>query len=246
MNIELLTREMKEDIEDQSLEVLAGIASEVVVIGGWAVRALGGTLHGRYTLDVDAVAGTDALERVHGRLLGAFHLERREHPWGVSYGMTYVPRVPVKETDRPRLEGLELRIEVSGPRIHDIDGEHFFEFPLEDAVPRKLHSHVGNLTVPVKVPSSARMAAAKLGLPPDYKNSFDAVVLLTLADVDEVVRVILATDGWRDLVVRRLRKQAGHLRARDRFEWRLAEGLGLDLDAHTAKLERIRRMLEDG
>jgi hypothetical protein len=209
------------------------------------VRALGGPLHGRYTLDVDAVAGTDALERVHG-LLGAFPLERREHPWGVSYGMTYVPRVPIKEADRPKLEGVELRIEVSGPRIHDIDGKHFFEFPLEDVVPQKLHSHAGNLTVQVRVPSPARMAAVKLGLPLDYKNSFDSVVLMTLVDTEEVVRIILTTDDWRDLVLRRLKKQAGHLRARDRFEWRLAERMGLDLDAHIAKLERIRKMLEDG
>jgi len=243
MNIELLTTGMKEDIEDQSLEVLASIAPDVLVIGGWAVRALAGPLHGRYTLDVDAVAGPEGLSRVRDAL-GALPLEPRQHPWGVSYAMTYVPRVPVTEADRPKLEGLELRIEVSGPRIYDIDGRHFFEFPLEEAVDRELRDHAGGRALRVRVPTAARMAAAKLGLPLDYKNSFDAVVLLTLVDVDEVIRIILATDEHRELVSRRLKKLAGRLRSRDRYEWTLAERLGLDLDVHAAKLERIRVALE--
>lgn len=245
MNIELLTREMKEDVEDQSLEVLAGIASDVVVIGGWAVRALAGPLHGRYTLDVDAVAGPEGLERVRD-VLGRLPLEPRQRPWGVSYAMAYVPRVPVPEADRPKLEGLELRIEVSGPRIYDIDGRHFFDFPLDEAINRELRDHAGGRVLGVRVPPLARMAAAKLGLPLDYKNSFDTVVLLTLADVDEVVRVILATDEHKDLVLRRLKKLAGRLKARDRYEWQLAGRLGLDLDENAAKLERIRSALEQG
>jgi hypothetical protein len=40
MNLEDLDREVKEDIEDQSLEILALVKDEIIVIGGWAVRAI--------------------------------------------------------------------------------------------------------------------------------------------------------------------------------------------------------------
>ena len=55
MNLEDLDRNVKEDIEDHSLDILDRVKDDIVVIGGWAVRAHLGTGHHRYTLDVDGM-----------------------------------------------------------------------------------------------------------------------------------------------------------------------------------------------
>jgi len=56
MNFEDFPDPVKKDIEDSSLSVLEHINDDIIVIGGWAVRALIGDKHGRYTLDIDGVA----------------------------------------------------------------------------------------------------------------------------------------------------------------------------------------------
>ena len=55
MNLEDFPEPIKKDIEDQSLELLEHINDNIIVIGGWAVRALTSNKHGRYTLDIDGV-----------------------------------------------------------------------------------------------------------------------------------------------------------------------------------------------
>ena len=59
MNLEEFPDEVKKDIEDLSLELLKEINEHVIVIGGWAVRALIGDEQKRYTLDIDGVTSVD-------------------------------------------------------------------------------------------------------------------------------------------------------------------------------------------
>ncbi len=51
MNLQEYPEPIKQDIEDQSLSILKHINDDVIVIGGWAVRALVGEKHGRYILE---------------------------------------------------------------------------------------------------------------------------------------------------------------------------------------------------
>jgi len=66
--------------------------------------------------------------------------------------------------------------------------------------------HTKDENVEVMVPSAGHMATVKLGLPVDYKNNFDAVMLLRLCKIDDVVRVILENNDWREMVLRRFLK----------------------------------------
>ena len=56
MNLQEYPTRIKNDIEDQSLQLLSLIKDSLVVIGGWGVRAHAQKNHKRYTLDIDAVA----------------------------------------------------------------------------------------------------------------------------------------------------------------------------------------------
>ena len=47
MNLEDFPEPIKKDIEDQSLSILEQIKEDIIVIGGWAVRALTGDKHSR-------------------------------------------------------------------------------------------------------------------------------------------------------------------------------------------------------
>jgi len=64
MNLEDFPEDVKNDIEDQSLSIFEHIKDDIVVIGGWAVRALLGKKHGRYTLDVDGVANENDFDYI--------------------------------------------------------------------------------------------------------------------------------------------------------------------------------------
>ncbi len=113
MNVEKIPLEVRDDIEDQSLGILEAVADHVVVIGGWAVRAVLGPVHGRFSLDVDAVAAPEDIERVRGILEG-MGFEPLETDLGIRMFASYEPRVDVGHLDPGVLEGIELRVEVSG------------------------------------------------------------------------------------------------------------------------------------
>ena len=69
MNIEEFPEDIKNDIEDQSLSIFDAIKDDVIVIGGWAVRAHLGEDHHRYTLDVDGVTDKETLDRIKRKIL---------------------------------------------------------------------------------------------------------------------------------------------------------------------------------
>lgn len=242
MNIERIPSEVRDDIEDQSLGILEAVADHVVVIGGWAVRAVLGPVHGRFSLDVDAVASPEGIDRLRG-ILGDMGFELLRTDWGIRMFTPYEPRVGVKDLEPDVLEGIEIRVEVSGPRMYDVETRHFFEFPIEETESRSIPYHGHDRDVAMTVPTRERLAANKLGLPVDFKNNYDAAMLLAVANVDRVIEIILATDDWRDMVLRRGPKQIGRFRQSGRIERVLARNADLDIDGYIRDLRRIHEAI---
>ena len=244
MNVERIPEGVRDDIEDQSLAILEAVADHLVVIGGWAVRAVLGPVHGRFSLDVDAVAAPEGIERVRG-ILECMGFELLETNWGIRMFAPYVPRVEVKDLDPEVLDGIEIRVEVSGYRMYDVETRQFYEFPPEETERRQLSYHGQDGVVTVTVPTRERLAANKLGLPVDFKNNYDAAMLLAVSDIDRVIEIILETDDWRAMVLRRGPKQVGRFRQSGRIERVLARNVGLDIEEYIRSLRRIHEAIGD-
>jgi len=242
VNIARIPPEVRDDIEDQSLGILEAVAGHVVVIGGWAVRAVLGPVHGRFSLDVDAVAAPEGIDRLRD-ILEDMGFELLRTDWGIRMFAPYEPSVDAEGLDPDVLEGIEMRVEVSGPRMYDIETRHYFEFPLAEAGKGTLRYHGEDREVTVNVPKRERLAANKLGLPVDFKNNYDAAMLLAVSDVDRVVEIILETDDWREMVLRRGPKQIGRFRQEGRIERVLAREADLDIDGYIRDLRRIHEAI---
>jgi hypothetical protein len=242
MNIHELPLEIKEDIEDSSLDLLAGIVDHIVLIGGWAVRAHLGEGHGRFTLDVDGVADEADLVHVRERMR-ALGLKEVLTDWGLKFWQEYSPRVPVPDGFGAAVEPVEMRVEVSGPVTKDVDSHHYFEFSLDVYDTLELGYHRRDASLEVRVPPIDTMAAVKLGLPVDFKNNHDVVGLLQVCDVGNVIEVIRATDDWGEMVLRRLPKLVGRIQQRGRLENALAIERRVDIPAHVSTLRRIEDSL---
>ena len=242
MNIEQFPKEIKNDIEDQSLKIFDRIKDDIIVIGGWAVRAHLGEDHHRYTLDIDGVTDKDTIERIKGELenLG---FEANNPEWGIQFLKRYEPTVVVPEPLEKEVEKVQIRIEISGPKITESSTPHFFEFSLTDYVTRGIPFHDSEKAVFAKFPPIEHMAAVKLGLPVDYKNNHDAAMLLQRSDLSGVIKAILENDNWRDLVLRRMPKLKGRISQKDRLENTLALAAGLDIKEHIRKLNHIEEAL---
>jgi hypothetical protein len=242
VNIQEVPTGIKEDIEDSSLDLLAEIVDHMVLIGGWAVRAHLGEGHGRFTLDVDGVASDEDMAVIRDRMVDLGLAEARTD-WGVKFWSRYEPRVPIPARFAALVEPVEMRIEVSGPVTRDVDSHHYFEFSLEDHDVRVIRYHGRDEALEVRVPPIDTMAAVKLGLPVDFKNNHDVVGLLRVCDVDGVIGVILDTDDWREMVLRRLPKLIGRIQHRGRLENALAVEMGVDIPAHVGTLRYIEATL---
>jgi hypothetical protein len=242
MNIQELPTEIKEDIEDSSLDLLAKIVDHIVLIGGWAVRSHLGDNHRRFTLDVDGIAGEEDQLHIRDRMV-ELGLKEVKTDWGVKFWSRYEPRVPVPEEFTAIVEPVEMRVEVSGPVTKDVDSHHYFEFNLEEFDEKVIVYHRKEEVLGVRVPPIDTMAAVKLGLPVDFKNNHDVVGLLRVCDVDRVVQVVLATDDWREMVLRRLPKLIGRIQQRGRLENALAIEMGVDIPSHVSTLRHIEELL---
>jgi hypothetical protein len=245
MNLQQLPREIRMDIEDQSLTILKDFNEHVIVIGGWAVRALAGEKHARTTLDIDGVASAESLEIVRNEIeeLG---LECRDEDWGVRLFKDYEPVMEITDDDtRKAVKEVELRIEISGKRIQERDSHHYFEFDLEDWVVKEIGFHNSDTVITVRVPPVSTMAANKLGLPVDYKNNFDAAVLLQICELDEVITTIEGTDDWREMVIGRIPKLRGRMSNPERLENILSLSAGVDIDAYIDSLDYFESKLKN-
>jgi hypothetical protein len=244
MNIEDLPMEIRDDIEDQSLALLEGLADDIIVIGGWGVRAHLGAGHRRHTLDVDGVMDEAALPDL-ARKLEAMGLQVERAGWGIRSRVKYSPRVEVPDAARSAVDGVELRVEVSGPRIQELRTHHFFEFSLTDHLRRGVAYHGQPRELVISVPPKEHLAAVKLGLPVDFKNNLDATLLLQSCDIGEVARVIRACDDWREMVMKRIPKLRGRISQPGRLENEVAARAGVVIHEHLARLSELEGLLRE-
>jgi len=242
VNLEDIPRIIKDDVEDRSLEILERISEKIVVIGGWGVRAHLGTGHLRYTLDVDGVCDQTRLAEIREELL-SMNLRERKIDWGVQFFKAYEPPPDVSRAAREAAGMIQLRIELSAPRIEEKDTHHYFEFDLEDYVVKEMEFHSGNRSIKIKVPPIEHMTAVKLGLPVDYKNNYDAAMLLERSRIERVIQIIQDNDDWSSLVLRRMPKLKGRMRRKGGLENVLAKAAGLDIGRHLERLDHIEDAL---
>lgn len=243
MNLEDFPMSVKKDIEDQSLSLLEHIKDDIIVIGGWAVRALTSDKHGRYTLDIDGVIEPEKLKEIESKL-SAIGMNLRKNEWGMQFYHKYKSNVDVVEELKKEIKDVELRIEISGPRIKELRTDHYFEFSLTNYEERKIPYHLKKNEIIIKVPPVEHMAAVKLGLPVDYKNNLDSQVLLEICDVGKVIELILANDDWAEMVIRRIPKLIGRLEQKDRLEHMLAMNVGIDIKEHIKTMRYIENKLK--
>ena len=243
MNLESMSEAVKEDIEDQSLEILEKIASRILVIGGWGARAHLGEGHHRYTLDVDGVTDEETLGELQ-ELLTSMGFNEDSVEWGIIFFKKYVPGVDVPGGMEALIDGMELRIEISPPRIQEHDTHHYFEFSLTEFEILEIPYHSKGESVKVQAPPLEHMTAVKLGLPVDYKHNHDAAMLLRKSDVDKVIQTIKSNDDWASLVLRRMPKLKGRIAQTGRIENILALAAGLDVRQHIRTLELIEEGLK--
>ena len=243
MNLEDFPDPIKKDIEDQSLSILEQIKDDIIVIGGWAVRALTGNKHSRYTLDIDGVTDSVKMSEIESKL-SAIGMKVRRNEWGLQFYHKYNPHVQVPKEIREAIDKVELRIEISGPRIKESRTHHYFEFSLTEFEEKEVSYHMKEEKVNVKAPSAEYMAAVKLGLPVDYKNNFDSQVLLEICNVDKVIEIIKANDDWKEMVVRRIPKLIGRLSQKDRLEYILAVNNDINIKEHVNMMKYIENKLQ--
>ena len=243
MNLEDFPEPIKKDIEDQSLSILEQIKDDIVVIGGWAVRALTEDKHGRYTLDIDGVTDAKKMSEIESKL-SAIGMNIRKNEWGIQFSYKYIPSIQIPEDIKGATEQLELRIEISGPRIKESQTHHYFEFSLTEFEEKEISYHLKEDKVRVKVPLVEHMAAVKLGLPVDYKNNFDSQVLLDICDVEKVIEIIKANDDWKEMVIRRIPKLIGRLSQKDRLEHILAVNNDINIKEHVNMMKYIENKLQ--
>ena len=244
MNFEDFPILLKKDIEDQSLSILENIKEDIVVIGGWAVRALTGNRHGRYTLDIDGIIEPEKLKEIESRL-SSIGMEQRKNEWGRQFYHKYKPNVDVDKDLEKEIKNVELRIEISEPRIKESWTEHYFEFSLTNYEEHRITYHLKKDEIIIKVPPVEHMTAVKLGLPVDYKNNLDSQVLLEISDVDKVIEVIESNDDWSEMVIRRIPKLIGRLNQNDRFEYMLAMNIGINIKEHIKTMRYIENKLKE-
>ena len=87
VNIEQLLQQIRDDVEDQSIDILRQIQQHIVVIGGWAVRSYitNPLKYARCTLDVDAVAAPENIKTVYSILAKKGFVFPEEKDWGIQF-----------------------------------------------------------------------------------------------------------------------------------------------------------------
>lgn len=244
MNLEEFQEDLKKDIEDQSLAILEIIKDDIIVIGGWAVRALTGEKHARYTLDIDGISAEDNLFKLKKELENA-GLESRHSEWGTQFFQKYKPKIKIVDQEMcEKISKIELRIELSKPKIREFQTHHYFEFSLTDYITKTIPFHNKDSTITIQVPPVESMAAVKLGLPVDYKNNFDSSVLLQICDINKVIDTIKNNDDWYEIVLRRIPKSIGRIKDPGRLENMLLINAGIKIKDHIKKLEYIKTELK--
>jgi len=241
MNLQEFPTRIKNDIEDQSLQLLSQIHDPLVIIGGWGVRAHAQKNHKRYTLDIDAVTDKKGIQKTKNILISK-GLNCRKTEWGFQLYAAYEPSFSLTDQEQKLLLP-EIRIEISEPCITEYQTDHYFEFSLTKYDTKKIHFHSFDKTLRIHVPPVADLTAVKLGLPADYKNIFDAIVLLQQTSLTDVVASIKRNDSWDEMVLRRLPKYQGRLHDQNSLVHRIAVDAHIDIKHIEKKLSEIQNIL---
>lgn len=234
MNLQEYPTHIKNDIEDQSLQLLCRIKESIIVIGGWGVRAHAQQKHERYTIDIDAVADEKSIQKTK-KILSSQGLSCRSTEWGFQLYTPYKPSFPLSKQEE-ELVLPELRVEISGPRITELQTDHYFEFSLTSYAKKKVSFHNQNKSLFIKVPPVADLTAVKLGLPADYKNIFDSIVLLQFTSIKDVVTSIKRNNSWDEMVLRRIPNYIGRLHDKNSLVHRIAIDARIDIKKSEKKL----------
>jgi hypothetical protein len=209
-SLRALPEAVKQRIEDQSLRVVDKIWSSsiaFVLIGGWAVRAIAGPEHDRYTFDVDGVVDSQSRYSELEELLREEGVKPSFSAWGCIFiKKLELPEDLLQKLDKHQAafvsEKCQIKLEFSTPRIYTSDGKHFFEFPMDKYQDRQILSR-GSFAGHAHVALPEYIVASKLGIS-DWKNIYDVGVLCRFARQEKVVKVIRTCDSWGELVRRKI------------------------------------------
>jgi len=244
VNIEQLPHQIRDDVEDQSLYILQQIQQHIVVIGGWAVRSY--TTYPlksvRYTLDIDAVATPENIKTVHDILIKKGFVSSEGRDWGILFFKPYQPDLKVS-CDPALFKDLQIRIEISSSRIYEIDTHHYFEFDLNKTTQKTVTSHGIQQSIHVTVPEIEYLTANKLGLPADYKNRYDAAVLLSNSNLHKTLEIIQKTDNWKKMVLHRLPKFIGKTKSKEDIAHLLLRRADINIQDYLDQLFTIQQKL---
>ncbi|MCJ2519994.1 MAG: hypothetical protein LN412_03485 [Candidatus Thermoplasmatota archaeon] len=234
LNIEQLPEAIREDIEIQSLGLLSAVKDVLVIIGGWGARAWTHHIATRNTLDVDAITRPEDLRSISRAFRAQGMAADEEDDWGVSFHKMYIPSTneAIEEAEQLKevIEEVQLRVDVSRPKIYEKRTPHYFEFNPKKGVIKKIATRGSSASVECRVANSHELAANKAGLPADYKNIFDLALLLSESDLDEVVRIITSTDDWSSMVLRRVPKIVGRVQRDDNMAHILLRSFNIGID----------------
>ena len=244
-NMQQLPKQIRDDVEDQSLDILQQIQQYIVVIGGWAVRSYTtkSFKHARYTLDVDAVATPENIKTVNAILAKENLMFSEKTDWGIKYYKPYRPNSGISYGPS-FFKDLQIRIEISPPRIYEIDKNHYFEFNLKKTTKQTVVSHGKHRPVQATVPEIEYLVVNKLGLPADYKNRYDAAVLLTNSDFSKIFEIIKKTDKWEEMILRRLPKFIDRTKDKKDIAHMLLRRANITISDYLNQLINIKQKLE--
>lgn len=247
LNLEQLPKAIAEDVEVQSLGLLRDIKDQLVVIGGWGVRAWTQDLASRNTMDIDGVAVEKDLASIAKTLRASGLSAHAKVDWGVRFYKDYLPstREAAREAEETKNlpEEIELRVEVSEPRIPEKRSPHYFEFDPGKAVTKGIETRGRTASIECRVADIGELAANKAGLPADYKNMFDLALLLDRASVEPIVEVIRSIDDWQEMVTRRIPKIIGRVQRDDNTANMLMRAYGIDIGEFVKGVVEIRNSL---
>jgi hypothetical protein len=245
VNIEQLPQQIRDDVEDQSLDILQQIQQYIVVIGGWAVRsyAVKPLKNARYTLDVDAVATPENIKIVNDILVKKNLMLSEKKDWGIKFYKPYQPNSKIL-CNASFFKDIQIRIEISPPQIYGIDESHYFEFDLKKTTKKTIISHGTHQPIQATVPEIEYLTANKLGLPADYKNRYDAAVLLTNSNFCKTLEIIKKTDNWSEIVLRRLPKFIGRTNDKGDIAHILLRQANISISEYLNQLRTIQQKLQ--
>jgi len=84
----------------------------------------------------------------------------------------------------------------------------------------------------------------KLGLPADYKNRYDAAILLPNSNFLKIIEVIQKTDDWDEMVLRRLPKFIGRTKDKGDVANLLLRRANIDVQGYLNQLFTIQQKLQ--